>query len=43
MHQRLPIALAQVEAGKTLLNNIRQITNSLYRAKKKMPRMYITK
>ena len=44
MHQRLQIALAQVEAGKTLLNDIRQIIYSLYRAKKKkMPRMYITK
>ena len=35
MHQRLQIALAQVEAGKTLLNDIRQIIYSLYRAKKK--------
>ena len=35
MHQRLQIALAQIEAGKTLLNDIRQIIYSLYRAKKK--------
>ena len=36
MLQRLPIALAQVKAGKTsenLLNEIRQIIYSLYRAK----------
>ena len=34
--QRLPIALAQVKGGNTsedLLNEIRQIRNSLYRAK----------
>ena len=36
MLQRLPIALAQVKAGNTsekLLNEIRQIVYSLYRAK----------
>ena len=36
MLQRLPIALAQVKAGKTsenLLNEIRQIISSIYRAK----------
>ena len=36
MLQRLPIALAQVKAGNTsenLLNEIRQIIYSLYRAK----------
>ena len=36
MFQRLPIALAQVKAGNTsenLLNEIRQIMYSLYRAK----------
>ena len=36
MLQRLPIALAQVKAGNTsenLLNEIRKITYSLYRAK----------
>ena len=36
MLQRLPIALAQVKAGNTsenLLNEIRQITHSLYWAK----------
>ena len=38
MIQRLPIALAQVKAGITsenLVNEIRQIIYSLYRAKKK--------
>ena len=37
MFQRLPIALAQVEAGNTsenLLNEIRQIMYSYYRAEK---------
>ena len=36
MFQRLPIALAQVKAGKTsenLLNEIREIISSIYRAK----------
>ena len=36
MLQRLPIALAQVKAGKTsenLLNEIREIISSIYRAK----------
>ena len=36
MHQGLPIALAQVKAGNTsenLLNEIRQVIYSLYRAK----------
>ena len=39
MLQRLPIFLAQVNAGNTsenLLNEIRQIVYSLYRAKKKL-------
>ena len=37
MLQRLPIALAQVKAGnnsENLLNEIRQIVNSLYQSKK---------
>ena len=34
MLQRLPIALAQVKAGKMLLNEIQQIICSLYWAKK---------
>ena len=36
MLQRLPIAIAQVEAGNTsehVLNEIRQIINSLYQGK----------
>ena len=39
MLQRLPTALAQVRAGNTsenLLNEIRQIAYSLYRAKKSL-------
>ena len=34
MLQRLPIALAQVKAGNTSVNEIRQIIYSLYREKK---------
>ena len=37
MFKRLPIALAQIEAGnnsESLLNEIRQIVYSLYRSKK---------
>ena len=33
MLQRLPIALAQLKAGKNLLNEIRQIVYSLYQSK----------
>ena len=43
MLQRLQIALAQVKAGSTskyLLNKIRQIIYSLFRAKK-LPKKYI--
>ena len=43
MLQRLPIAFAEVKAGNTsenLLNEIRQIIYSLYRAKK-LVNMYI--
>ena len=40
MLQRLPIVLAQVKVGNTLLNEIRQIIYSLYRAKK-MLKKYI--
>ena len=43
MLQRLPIALAQVKAGNTsenLLNEIRQIINSLYRAKQITKKVY---
>ena len=41
--QRLPIALAQVKAGSTsenLLNEIRQITYSLYREKEITKKVY---
>ena len=44
MLQRLPIALAQVKAANTfenLLNGIRQIIHSLYRAKE-ITKKYIT-
>ena len=44
MLQRLPIALAQVKAGKTsknLLNKIRQIIYSFYHKKKKLLKKYI--
>ena len=44
MIQRLPIALAQVKAGITsenLVNEIRQIIYSLYRAKKKLKKYVI--
>ena len=43
MLQRLPIALAQVKAGnryENLLNEIRQIIHSLYRAKKITEKVY---
>ena len=43
MIQRLPIALAQVKAGnnsKNLLNEIRQITYSLYQSKKITKKVY---
>ena len=43
MLQRLPIALAQVKAGNTtenLLNETRQITYSLYQAKKITKKVY---
>ena len=43
MLQRLPIALAQVKAGNTsenLLNKIRQIIYSLYRAKEVTKKVY---
>ena len=41
--QRLPIALAQVKAGnnsESLLNEIRQITYSLYQSKKNTKKVY---
>ena len=44
MLQRLPIALSQVEAGnisEILLNEIRQITDSLYQTKKLLKK-YVT-
>ena len=43
MLQRLPIGLAQVKAGNTsenLLNEIRQIMYSLYRAKEIIKKVY---
>ena len=43
MHQRLPIALTQVKAVNTsenLLNEIRQVTYSLYRAKEITKKVY---
>ena len=43
MLQRLPIALARVKAGNTfenLLNEIRQITYSLYREKEVTKKVY---
>ena len=43
MLQRLPIALAQVKAGKTsekLLNEIRQIIYSFYREKEDSKKVY---
>ena len=43
MLQRLPIALAQVKAGKTsqnLLNEIRQIMYALYQAKEIPKKVY---
>ena len=43
MLQRLPIVLAQVKAGNTsenLLNEIRQIVYSLYRAKEITKKVY---
>ena len=41
--QRLPIALAQVKAGnrfENLLNEIRQVVHSLYRAKEMTQKLY---
>ena len=43
MFQRLPIVLAQVKAGnilENLLNEIRQIVYSLYRAKQIIKKVY---
>ena len=43
MLQRLPISFAQVKAGNTyekLLNEIRQIISSLYRAKETTKKVY---
>ena len=43
MLQRLPVALAQVKAGKNsenLLNEIRQIVYSLYRSKESTKKVY---
>ena len=43
MLQRIPIALAQIKAGNTsgnLLNEIRQIIYSLYRAKEITKKVY---
>ena len=43
MFQRLPLVLAQVKAGNTsenLLNEIRQIIYSLYRAKEIIRKVY---
>ena len=43
MLQRLPIALAQIKAGKnseSLLNEIRQIVYSLYQAKEITKKVY---
>ena len=43
MFQRLPIALAQIQAGNTsekLLNEIRKIIYSLYRAKEITEKVY---
>ena len=43
MFQRLPIALAQIEAGnnsKRLLNEIRQIVYSLYQSKEITKKVY---
>ena len=45
MLKGLPIALAQVKAGNTpenLLNKIRQVIYSLYRAKEITEKVYIT-
>ena len=44
MLKRLPIALAQIKAGnnsESLLNQIRQITYSLYRSKEITEKVYI--
>ena len=44
MLKRLPIALAQIKAGnnsESLLNEIRQITYSLYRSKEITEKVYI--
>ena len=43
MHQRLPIALAQVKTchrSENVLNEVRQITYSLYRAKEITKKVY---
>ena len=40
MLQRLPIALALVKAGNTLLNEIRQIIYSLHQAKQITRKVY---
>ena len=43
MLQRLPIALAQVKSGnnsESLLNEIRQVVNSLYQAKQIIKKVY---
>ena len=43
MLQRLPIALAQVKAGnnsKSLLNEIRQVVQTLYQSKKTTKKVY---
>ena len=43
MHQRLPIEIAQVQAGNTsenLINEIRQIIYSLYHSKEIIKRLY---
>ena len=43
MLQRLPVALGQVKASKTsenLLNEVRQITYSLYQAKEIIKKVY---
>ena len=38
--QRLPIALAQAKAGKSLLNQIWQVIYSLYQSKKITKKVY---
>ena len=41
MLQRLPIALAQVKAAENILNDIRQVKYSLYRANKIIKKVYL--